>query len=360
MLNALKIQAFDPRNAQEHEYAAANRMENRMRAEREPDDPPVTLEEDIQRWRNIPPFIDVKAWGVWNEDRSELIASASVAVLHVEQNQHLAEVEIEVLPEYRRRGLARRLLALCVDVARQENRRLMMSATTSIAPAGEAFVRHIGGELGLAMHTNQLLLADLDRDLVRRWLERGEQNRADFELLFWDGAYPASEVDVMADFLEVNNTQPRENLDMEDWHITSEHLREFERSMAAQGLRRWTMVLRERGSGKFVGYTEITWHPNRPHILEQGGTSVVEAYRKRGLGRWLKAAMLDKITRELPDAKFVRTGNAFSNAPMLKINDELGFKPYRTRYQWQVETQKALNYLGARQHERAYDQSTAD
>src|SRR5438105_4321922 len=119
MLNKLKIQAFDPRSAEEYEYAAAHRLENLMRAEREPDDPPVTLEEDIQRWRNIPPFIDVKAWGVWNEDQTELIASASAAVIRVKENQHIAEFEIEVLPAYRRRGLARRLLALCADLARQ-------------------------------------------------------------------------------------------------------------------------------------------------------------------------------------------------------------------------------------------------
>ena len=35
--------------------------------------------------------------------------------------------------------------------------------------------------------------------------------------------------------------------------------------------------------------------------------------------------MLDKLRREQPAAVFVRTGNAASNMPMLKVNDDLGF-----------------------------------
>jgi hypothetical protein len=63
------------------------------------------------------------------------------------------------------------------------------------------------------------------------------------------------------------------------------------------------------------------------------------------LGRWLKAAMLDKVLKERPQVKYVRTGNADSNAAMLKINTELGFKPYTADAIWQVELQKVLDYL---------------
>ncbi|MBI3460811.1 hypothetical protein HY009_07770, partial [Candidatus Acetothermia bacterium] len=69
-------------------------------------------------------------------------------------------------------------------------------------------------------------------------------------------------------------------------------------------------------------------------------------YRNKGLGRWLKAAMLEKVLRERPQVKRLRTGNANSNGPMLKINHELGFKPYKSWIDWQVELDKALAYLG--------------
>ncbi len=41
----------------------------------------------------------------------------------------------------------------------------------------------------------------------------------------------------------------------------------------------------------------------------------------------------------------MRTGNADSNAAMLKINNALGFKPYTSDALWQVELQKVLDYL---------------
>ena len=98
-------------------------------------------------------------------------------------------------------------------------------------------------------------------------------------------------------------------------------------------------------SGRFAGYTEVLWNPNRSAIIGQGMTGVFPEFRNRGLGRWLKAAMLDKILAERPLARFVRTGNADMNAPMLKINDELGFKPYIAEAVWQVETERVREYL---------------
>jgi GNAT superfamily N-acetyltransferase len=74
-------------------------------------------------------------------------------------------------------------------------------------------------------------------------------------------------------------------------------------------------------------------------------TGVFPEYRNKGLGRWLKAEMLDKILIERSQAKFVRTDNADSNAPMMKINNELGFKPYIADCIWQVETNETAKYL---------------
>jgi mycothiol synthase len=85
--------------------------------------------------------------------------------------------------------------------------------------------------------------------------------------------------------------------------------------------------------------------PTRAEFVFQGNTGVFPAYRNRGLGRWLKAAMLEKVVRERPQVRFVRTDNADVNAPMLKINNKLGFEPYLAETFWQVETEKVQAYL---------------
>ena len=55
--------------------------------------------------------------------------------------------------------------------------------------------------------------------------------------------------------------------------------------------------------------------------------------------------MLDKVLKERPQVKYVRTGNADTNASMLKINNELGFKPYTADILWQVELNKVMDYI---------------
>ncbi|MER3442634.1 MAG: hypothetical protein C4333_00300 [Meiothermus sp.] len=107
----------------------------------------------------------------------------------------------------------------------------------------------------------------------------------------------------------------------------------------------WTVFGREKATGRFAGYTEVTWNPHRPDLLQQQGTGVFPEFRGRGLGRWLKAAIIQKVLAERPEVSKIRTGNADSNALMLKINHALGFKPYLSRATWQVGLDKVLAYL---------------
>ena len=342
----VEIRPFDLAGATEAEYAALNRHFNRARAETLPDDPPIPLEETLARMRNIPPFVALYPWAGWSADGAEMAASLVVSFLKTEENTHLAQVEISVDPAYRRRGVGREMLRLAVGVARAEGRRLLMTGTNERVPAGEAFMERLGAERGMEDHTNQLVLADLDRSLVVQWQAAGRERAAGFTLGSWDGPYPEDQLEAIAALNEVMNTAPREKLDMEDMHFTAEHLRQMEQGMVAAGTQRWTLYAAEAGTGRFAGFTEVYWNPNRPLVVSQGGTGVFPEFRGLGLGRWLKAAMLDRIQRERPEAQFVRTSNADSNAAMLGINHALGFKPYMSQCIWQIETEKAAAYLG--------------
>jgi GNAT superfamily N-acetyltransferase len=346
MLPSIQIHPFNIREASQAEYAALSQHNNLIRLERLPDDPPIPLEESIQELKNIPPFADLKMWCAWDTEQNRIIAQANVVLLRMEENQHLAQFSLGVQPAHRRKGLGSRLLALITEAAHADNRRLLLTETYDRVLAGEAFMTHLGAEKGLEGHVNQLRLADLDRSLIKRWLEQGGACAGEFELGLWDGSYPEEQLDAVVQLFELTNQQPIGDIDIEDTHMTPELLRQAEKAIFARGNQRWTFYIVEKVTGKFAGYTETIWNPNRPHILRQDMTGVFPEYRNKGLGRWLKAAMLDKVLKEHPEVKYVRTGNADTNAAMLKINNELGFKPYMANAFWQIEIDRVLKYLG--------------
>ncbi|MFZ5991522.1 MAG: GNAT family N-acetyltransferase [Deinococcota bacterium] len=336
----LELRPISPRSASQAEYRAMTEFWNRMRSEVLPDDPPLSLEERIASWKNIPDFVQVVAWAFWEGE--EIVAAGNADYLELEENRHLLDFTIQVLPSYRRQGLGKELLRYVVETAERTGKRLMLTNTNERVPAGAAFMEQIGAARGLETHTNQLDLRELDPSLIHSWIERGKASG--HTLGFWEGPYPEAELAAFARFLQVMNTAPRDNLEVEDFKYTPEHVRQMEGSLFAAGNQRWTYWVKAP-DGRFAGYSEITWNPSRPQILYQQGTGVEPEFRGHGLGRWLKATMLEKVLREMPQARFVRTGNADSNAPMLKINRELGFKPYLSSTVWQVETAKARAYL---------------
>lgn len=344
---SIQIKIFNFRNATEDEYAAFNNCRNKIRLEQLPDDPPIPLAETIQGFQNFPDYIEVVPWiAKCNNDENDIVGYGMTQFSR-EDNLHMAQFSINVLPEFRKQGLGKEFLSKIVDVAQKENRNLLITSTMARIPAGEAFMNRIGADRGLEAHTNQLVIADLDPDLLHQWQERASERGVGFEIGLWEGRYPEEYIDPIVELYDLVNQQPFGDLDIEDFTFSADHIRQNEKNLFARGFERWTIFVREIQTGNFAGYTEVIWNPNRPDIISQGITGVFPQYRNKGLGRWLKAEMLDKILKERSRAKFVRTENADMNAPMMKINNELGFKPYIAECIWQVQTDKVVEYLNA-------------
>lgn len=340
-----RVRQLDIRHARHEDYVALNNFTNLIRAERTPDDPPRSQEETVQQARNIPPVVDLRMWVLEHPEGAGFVAVGSVEFVRLEQNRHAAQFNLDVLPKFREGGLEAPLLRHITEAAEQEGRSLLITSTNSRVPWGEALMQKLGAEKALESHTNQLDLRELNPSLVKSWLEQGQEKAAEFELLLWEGAYPEEHLAAFAALMDVMNTAPRGNLQVEDFQLTPELLRQMEQMLFAAGNGRWTLVIREKSSGRLAGYTEISWHKSRPQIINQQGTGVLTEFRNKGLGRWLKAAMLDRLLHESPEARFVRTGNADANAPMLKINQALGFKPYIAQATWQIETVRVQAWL---------------
>jgi len=266
----------------------------------------------------------------------------------MEENQHIALVTIDVLQEWRRHGLATRLLRPIADFTRSESRSVMFGETTSTIPAGEVFMKRLGAEVGIVGSTNELSIEDLNHDLLRAWSERARERAADFDLQLWEGPYPKEDLEEIAQMYEAGNLEPRGDLEVEDIHLTGDQIREMDEAMIARGDGRWTLCARERASGTIAGFTEMFWSPGKPNVMQQGLTAVFEEFQNRGLGRWLKAAMLEKVLHERPEVRRITTGNATTNAPMLSINTALGFRSVSTEYTWQVPIDRVEEYLRGR------------
>ena len=352
------IRSFDCAGAKDIEYEEVNRLINLARAETLPGDPSIPLAETKAFFQNIPTLHCVKAWAGWIPENQTGIPSVHETIVHetitsrasawfsdTDKNTQSIEFTVYVAPEHRRRGLGRELLKRVVGEARRIGRGLMTTSTSARVPAGPAFLERLGAEPGLELSESQLCLADVNAAFLKQWQDEGRDRGAGFTVGFWEGRYPDEQIDAIADLTSILNTAPHDNLEFEDSRLTPSEIRQLQQTMASTGTQRWTAYALHVPSGQFAGFSEVFWNPNRPHIMDQGETGVYPAHRGRGVGRWLKAAMLDRILRERPDVRFLRTGNAHSNASILKINKALGFQPYDSTCIWQIEAERAADYL---------------
>jgi GNAT superfamily N-acetyltransferase len=247
-----------------------------------------------------------------------------------------------VLAPYRRQGIGRRWLLLVLDV--MDRHGCTFVTLESEEDSGHAFLKWLGAPLKAQGAENRLRLGNVDWAMVRRWIEEGEKRNPDTALERYDDHIPDAMLDEYAPQLgALLNTMPWDDLEHGPIVVTPEMLRHDYERMDAAGIRHYTVLTRE-SDGVISGITDMTWGPHRVKMLVQLFTGVLPSARGRGIGKWIKAAMLERMHQMYPDAEWVTTGNADSNGPMLAINQRLGFK----RHRWGAEYQLGRDELAAR------------
>jgi GNAT superfamily N-acetyltransferase len=264
--------------------------------------------------------------------------------LNEPENAHIIWTEVQVHPEHRRRGLGtalfREFTLACAD---RHPGLVFMGMSNDRAPAGEAFLRAVTAQPGLPMKTNQLDIASVDRKQIAEW---AKIDPAGYRLERIDKAVPDRLIRAYIDASNGMNDAPKGDLKMADWKLTEEQVRDREDWFRQVGIEWWLILAVHESTGQGAGFTEVTYDPKQPWMMWQQGTAVIDPHRGYRLGLWMKAAMLERILRERPEVKLIRTGNANTNAQMLGINTQLGFKVAWASIIWQLPIADARTALG--------------
>lgn len=255
-----------------------------------------------------------------------------------ETNKHLFWADFYVRPDHRRRGIGTTWLTVILDLMERHGcTKVGMEAEEK---AGHAFMKWLGADVGLTGAENRLNLAGVDWAMVERWAAEGAARSPNTRLEMYDGHIPEQMwAEFAPQFSAMLNTIPFENLDIGTEVVTPDHMRDYQAQMELAGERLHTVMTREP-DGVMSGITDVIWAPYRPTIIQQQFTGARTDARGRGLGKWMKAAMLLHLRELYPDARWITTDNAGSNAPMLAINKQLGFREYRAATEYQMGRDK--------------------
>jgi mycothiol synthase len=328
----VRIRRVGFRSGSDAELTALHAVEVPVAAERGTFRMPEPVESYIAFAQNLPSQFDDHAWLAETTDGP---VAAGFCWSDAAGDPRVMECDLFVRRDRRREGIGSRLFSRLRDVADGERRSLLTWSTFDTVPAGEAFSRRVCAEVARVNCTSELRLADVDWPMIAEWVHARRAREHGYRLEMVDGAFPDHLRADAATFHRIMQTAPRDRFDVADVLLEAGHVAELDRALLEAGRIRWTALVRDR-AGACVGGTEVTFEPQVPSVVLQQNTGIDRTHRGFGLAKWAKAAMLERVRDERPEAERVRTDNAFSNAPMLAINDILGFRALTTRTEWQV------------------------
>jgi mycothiol synthase len=335
----VRIREVGFRDASAEDLAAMHAVEVPVEVERGSHRMPRALDAYVAFARNLPSAFQSNGWlcETGGGEPPPRPVALGYCWSHANGDPQAMECDVLVLPEHRRRGLGTRLMAEITRRTLELGRSQLTWSTfdDDLAPAGRELSLRLGARPARVNRESELDLAAVDPALLERWLAAPEAKGLGYTLEAVDGPMPEHLRHDAATFHHIMQTAPRDDLDVADVHVDAAFVAEHDRMLVESGRLRWTLLVRDP-SGACVGGTEVTFDPSEPELAFQGNTGIDPTHRGHGLAKWAKAAVVERLRAERPDVRRVRTGNAFSNAPMLAINDALGFRVVSTRTEWQL------------------------
>ncbi|HZG95657.1 MAG TPA: GNAT family N-acetyltransferase, partial [Mycobacteriales bacterium] len=276
---------------------------------------------------------------VARDDDGRAVGAARLE-LPTRDNLHFCAVDVQVLPDARRRGFGTALLAAAIDRAQAAGRTTMvMRIDEPPAQEGRSPARAFATRHGFARATAEVrrdLALPVDAARLDAVESECRPHAAGYLLRTWQDRCPDDLVDDRAALgARMSTDAPLEEL---DWHAErwdAERVRRNEALVARQGRSFLAAGAVDQSSGRLVAFTELGVPLARPERVYQWDTLVLPEHRGHRLGTLVKIGVLRLIPERVPQARLVSTWNAAVNVPMIAVNERLGFRTNGSMSSWQ-------------------------
>jgi GNAT superfamily N-acetyltransferase len=246
----------------------------------------------------------------------------------------LAVVEIFVVPEARRRGIGRALLAAAAHRSRADGLRTI-GVEVAGGTTGVEFCESQGFRWAYVEMRSLLDLSTMDWQHIS---EMAAGVVTGYHVEYHCDGLPDHLLAAYAEAKEQRRVNQPGDLDLRPSSYSPERLRSSIATLRDRGLKPHIVLAMHESTGRVAGLTEVVVPAQKPTRADQYDTIVRPEFNGLGLGRALKARMLLELRDAEPQLREVQTWHATENEQLQLVNDELGFKPDREWREYDADT----------------------
>jgi GNAT superfamily N-acetyltransferase len=317
------------------------------RVEFMPDKPPpsndrlrIGLEEESEDW-----FI-VRYFAFAEDDVIGLLEFGSLKPESPDysKNKELGWFDIFVVGSHRRQGIGTRFAKQAILSLRELG--VTKIDTGSVSQDGQRFLEQLGATFKSKFSDRNLDLKTMNWSIIDEWLKIRNKIANKWSIEF--------HTEITDDFIEQivdpNHEIICELRSMGGYEFVSTRESEIKdwkdsaRWIEKTG-EKYSCFLIKDDLGNVIGYTEGGIRKDNPSQFQQYVTGVSKKTRGIGLGKLLKALMLDHIRKEHPDVQKITTSSNDLNDPMHGINNVLGFTSGVTRSNYRILVEESLKIM---------------
>ncbi|WP_116950281.1 GNAT family N-acetyltransferase [Jiangella endophytica] len=265
-------------------------------------------------------------------------------------------LEVEVLPEFRRRGVGTALFDRLTELALASGRPTLQAETIHTRPStgrridsptgygwlsdDDPGVRFLLGHGYQLEQVARISALPLPADAARLAEQRAAAQAAagdDYRVVAWAGPTPADRVDDLVTLkTRMSTDAPSAGMDFTEEKWDAGRLARWDGQLAGSGRERLTVAAEHVPTGRLAGYNELSLPADRGRPVSQEDTLVLTEHRGRRLGMLLKVANLQRLAEVSPSSPMVTTFNAEENRHMLDVNEAVGFAPIGYEGCWKL------------------------
>jgi GNAT superfamily N-acetyltransferase len=288
------------------------------------------------------------------------IVARAIFETRPEAEGQMAWIDVQVHPQFRRRGIGTALADHLEALAVEDHRSKLVAHAASRAttgprlesptgfgsvpsgfgsvPSGNAEVRFLlrrGFRLEQVEHASRLELPVPD-GVIDGLVEHSRRTAgADYILHRWIGRTPDRWLDDMALlFTRMSTDAPSAGVEEPEDVWTRQRLLDYENRAEASTKTSVVSVVEHLPTGRLAGLTELGVPAEFQRSVSQNDTIVLTEHRGHRLGMLLKAANIRHLQSVAPGHPSIITFNAEENRHMLDVNEIVGFTPMGCEGAW--------------------------